>query len=175
MNFINESKFDCLSKSISETHSDKSKPSSLMHCLGNIENDFKKNQKIITLWKEWPKIAGPELSNHCTPLSIFNGILIVGANHPQWIQALIFNRNQLIASLKANGHLIKDLKIKNFVNELQKTKQAEKEIWRNHPSRIDMHGITKCNICKKPAPAGEIILWGKCGLCRRKDLGPNKT
>ncbi len=146
------------------------KPSSLLVCLDELQSGFKKNHKISALWKDWPKIAGEQLAPHCIPLSIYKGVLVIGANHPQWIQALIFNRNQLLAGLKAKGHNVKDLKIKNYYQQKNSEIKSETEVWEDHPSRIDVHGLSKCTHCQRPAPSGEISLWGKCGLCRRKDL-----
>ncbi len=94
----------------------------------------------------------------------------MGANHPQWIQALIFNKPQLLKALKEKGHDIKDIKIRNYFQKKNPKAHAEKEVWANHPSRIDIHGTSQCSVCNLPAPSGEISLWGKCGLCRRKDL-----
>jgi len=152
------------------TESTPNKPLSLNRCLDELKTGFRKNQKIISLWKDWPKIAGEQLAPHCTPLSLYKGVLVIGANHPQWIQAIIFNRNQLLATLKARGHDVKDLKIKNYFQKKTPNIKTEPESWNNHPSRIDIHGISKCIVCKTPAPSGEISLWGKCGFCRRKDL-----
>ncbi len=152
------------------TESTPSKPSSLLKCLEDLQVELNKNQKIASLWKDWPSIAGEQLSPHCTPLSLYKGVLIIGANHPQWIQALVFNKNQLLAALKAKGHLVKDLKIKNYFQQNNLPIQAEFDEWEKHPSRIDVHGLSKCKLCKVPAPSGELSLWGKCGFCRRKEL-----
>ncbi len=145
-------------------------PASLMRCLDNVKTQLNKNQKIAALWQDWAKIAGEDLASHCSPLSINRGVLIIGVSHPQWAQALLFNRNQLLASLTAKGHEVKALKIQNHYPSKVKQKETEQIIWRNHPSRVDIHGLTTCKFCNGPAPAGEIKLWGKCGLCRRKDL-----
>ncbi len=147
-----------------------SAPSAISSCLDNVTSQLNKNEKVSALWKDWPKIAGKELSLHCTPLSFLRGVLIIGASHPQWVQALIFNKNQLLAALKAKGHEVKSLKIQNHYKPQSKTKDTQKAIWKKHPSRIDIHGISKCTFCNSPAPSGEISLWGKCGFCRRKDL-----
>ncbi|KGG12965.1 MULTISPECIES: DUF721 domain-containing protein [Prochlorococcus] len=145
-------------------------PSSLSSCLDNLQNDFKRNKRIASLWQDWPKIAGKDLSLHCKPLSINRGVLTIGASHPQWIQALIFNKTQLLAALKAKGHEVKSLKIQSHYVIKADEKQTEQTIWKNHPSRIDIHGIKTCVYCNRPSPAGEISLWGKCSLCRRKEL-----
>ncbi len=154
----------------SKAPSDRDIPASLMKCLDYVKKDLNQTQKIAALWQDWPKIAGEELSSHCSPISIHRGVLVIGASHPQWIQALVFNKGQLLASLKARGHQVKELNIKNHYTARQKPSQSEVSTWNQHPSRVDIHGVAECSICKGPAPAGEIKLWGKCGLCRRKDL-----
>ena len=82
----------------------------------------------------------------------------------------MFNRNQLIAALEAEGHQVKDLRIKNYYPPKQKEFKGEQNIWNEHPSRYDIHGKKNCPICKNTSPAGEITLWGKCGICRRAEL-----
>ena len=64
------------------------------NCIEKIKVEWEKDKSIAALWKDWPKIAGSPLSENCIPLTFYRGTLTVGASHPQWIQALIFNRNQ---------------------------------------------------------------------------------
>ncbi len=155
-----------------EDSEDKSrqKPSHLSKCLVHLQKDWHKNKNIASLWQDWPKIAGNKLASNCKPITFQQGILTIGASHPQWIQALMFNRNQLLAALRAEGHEIKELRIKQHYPKQIQTNQAEKDIWDEHPSRADIHGKQICPICNSPSPKGEIALWGKCGLCRRLDF-----
>ena len=103
-------------------------------------------------------------------LTIQNKVLTIGAGHPQWRQALIYNRLKLIESLKSKGYKIKDIRIRQFYPVDLDQKENEKEIWKNHPSRTDINGIIDCPSCQVPSPKGEIKLWGKCSFCRRKEL-----
>ncbi|AAP99474.1 MULTISPECIES: DUF721 domain-containing protein [Prochlorococcus] len=151
-----------------------SNPSSLSKCLDQLKVEWNKNQSIASLWQDWPKIAGPKIASNCIPLTFHGGILTIGANHPQWIQALMFNRIQLLAALKAEGHEIKDIRIKQHYPQKSIQKETENAIWEEHPSRSDIHGKNCCPICNVPAPSGEISLWGKCLLCRRQDLTPKR-
>ncbi len=146
------------------------KPSSLSKCIDQIKIDWRKEKNLAALWQDWPKIAGKNLSSNCTLLNLERGILTIGTNHPQWIQALIFNRNQLITALRAEGHEIKDLRIQQHYYSTKISKEDEQNIWENHPCRADIHGQINCPICKSPSPAGEVNLWGKCVICRRKEL-----
>ncbi len=145
-------------------------PSSLSNCLNQLKTEWSKNKNVAALWQDWSKIAGDKLSSHCKPLTFQGGILTIGAQHPQWRQALIFNRNQLIAALRAEGHIISDLRVKQHYHQQPMLQKDEMVIWANHPSRWDIHGKTICPKCRAPSPTGEISLWTKCGLCRRKDL-----
>ncbi len=96
--------------------------------------------------------------------------LTIGASHPQWRQALQYNRLELIESLKLYGYQIKEIRIRqHYPNDLVAS-ESEKEIWEKHPSRTDKNGITNCPFCKVPSPKGEVKLWGKCSFCRRKEL-----
>ena len=146
------------------------KLSSLSNCIDRLKVEWQKDKSIAALWKDWPKVAGKQLSKNCIPLNFQGGVLTIGSNHPQWIQALVFNRNQLIAALRAEGHEIRDLRIKQHYPKKHAPKDNETSIWENHPSRVDVHGKKECPICNSPAPIGEISLWGKCGLCRRNEL-----
>ncbi len=122
------------------------------------------------LIQDWKKITGKQLSSNCTPLSIHNKVLTVGASHPQWRQALLYNRIQLIESLKSYGYNIKEIRIQQYYPAALVKGEDEKEIWSKHPSRADIHGLSTCQTCKSPTPNGEINLWGKCCFCRRKEL-----
>ncbi len=155
---------------LKDQNNSSSKPSSLSKCLDHLKVEWRKNKSIASLWQDWPTIAGKKLASSCTPLTFQKGILTIGVSHPQWTQALVFNRNQLIAALNAKGHKVKDLRIKQYHPPTKEQKEAEQNIWGNHPSRADIHGKQPCPICNKPSPAGEIALWQKCGLCRQKDL-----
>ncbi len=144
--------------------------SSLSNCIDTLRVEWLKNKSIAALWKDWPRVAGKQLATNCIPLTFQGGVLTVGSNHPQWIQALIFNRNQLIAALRAEGHEIRDLRIQQHYPKRIEPKDNENSIWEKHPSRADIYGKKECPICNSPAPIGEISLWSKCGLCRRDEL-----
>jgi hypothetical protein len=51
--------------------------------------------------------------------------------------------------------------------------ESEASIWAEHPSRTDIHGMGTCPDCGRPAPNGEIKLWGHCGFCHRQTLSPS--
>ena len=131
---------------------------------------MRKNNSFAAISENWPNLVGEKLSSNCTPLNLKQGVLIVGASHPQWRQALFYTRNQLLESLQSAGHKIKDIKIQQYYPQIQKKIETEQSIWENHPSRIDIQGLKTCEYCNKPAPSGEIKRWNKCCFCRRKDL-----
>ena len=143
---------------------------SLSTCLEEIKSDWLKNNHLALISKDWPRLVGEKLASNCTPLSLKKGILTIGASHPQWRQAVFYTRNEILESLISSGHKIKDIKIQQYHPQKRKILETQKEIWNNHPSRIDIHGLKDCEECKKPAPIGEINRWGKCGFCRRKNL-----
>ena len=141
---------------------------SINTCLEIIKSSWKGN--VGGLIQDWPEIAGKQLSLNCTPLNIQNKILTIGASHPQWRQALQYNRLELIESLKSYGYEIKEIRIRQHYPIDLVTRESEKEIWERHPSRTDKNGIINCTFCKVPSPHGEIKRWGKCSFCRRKEL-----
>ncbi len=141
---------------------------SISKCLEKIKSSWKGN--VGELIQDWKAVAGETLASNCTPLNIQNKVLTIGASHPQWRQALIYNRLELIESLKSFGYQIKEIRIRQYYPVNLVTYESEKEIWENHPSRIHKQGIISCPFCKVPSPKGEILLWGKCSFCRRKEL-----
>ncbi len=143
---------------------------SLSGCLDDLKASWRRESNLRALLQDWSSIAGEKLYPNCTPLSFKRGILVIGASHPQWRQALLYTRNQLLATIKAAGHEIKDIRIQQHYPSERKELETEESIWGKHPSRSDIHGLTTCKTCKSPAPSGEIKLWNKCIFCRRKDL-----
>ena len=141
---------------------------SICTCLERIKYSWKGN--VGGLIQDWEAIAGKRLALNCTPLNIQNKILTIGASHPQWRQALQYNRMELIESLKLYGYQIKEIRIRQHYPIAIVPRESEKEIWNNHPSRTDKNGISNCPYCEVPSPKGEIKLWGKCSFCRRKEL-----
>ena len=156
---------------ILEVHQQKIKAKreqSIHACLEEIKSSWKGN--VGGLIQDWITIAGEQIAFNCTPLNIQNKVLTIGASHPQWRQALLYNRLELIESLKSHGYQIQEIRIRQHYPIDLIARETEKEIWENHPSRADTNGITCCPNCKVPSPKGEIKLWGKCSFCRRKEL-----
>ena len=143
---------------------------SISVCLKDLKLKWSKNNHLGSIVKDWEKIAGKQLSFNSNPLSLRKGLLVVGASHPQWRQALIYNRMQLLAALNASGHPIKEIRIQQHHPSKVIPVKNEKIYWEKHPSRIDIHGLSTCKECMCPAPKGEIKLWKKCSFCRRKEL-----
>jgi hypothetical protein len=85
--------------------------SGLGSCLKALEKDWHRGGHLAALWQAWPKIAGSQLAPHCRPLSLRSGRLAVGASHPQWLQALRYNRHQLLGALRAAGFPVPILKV----------------------------------------------------------------
>ncbi len=140
----------------------------LSSCLERMQHSWKRD--LVGIWRDWEKLVGPQLANNSRPLTIRQEILSIGATHPQWRQALLYNRPQLLARIKAAGYAIRDLRIKQYHPYKIQEKENESSIWARHPSRIDVHGMAICEYCLSPAPAGEMGLWGKCSFCRRKQF-----
>ena len=142
----------------------------LQDCLEELKRDWHHEGNLAALWQDWPRIAGAQLSPHCQPLSLQRGILTIGASHPQWRQALQYSRSQLLASLRAAGHTLQDLRIQQHHPATTRPLDSEASIWARHPSRADVHGMGSCPRCGRPAPQGEISLWKCCGFCHRERL-----
>lgn len=141
-------------------------------CLTQLEDTWKRDGSLVALWRSWPRIAGPQLAPHCRPLNLQAGVLSVGAGHPQWLQALRYNRHQLLGALRAAGFTVRDVRFQQFYPPPQARPGTETEAaaWAAHPSRVDVHGLMTCPACGSPAPAGELARWGHCSFCVRSGI-----
>jgi predicted nucleic acid-binding Zn ribbon protein len=144
----------------------------LSGCLGSLQRDWQRGGGLAALWRSWPKLVGEQLAPHCRPLRLQGGVLTVGAAPGPWLQALQYNRHQLLGSLRAAGFAVRAVRVERHhaPNLPSPGSEEESQIWRHHPSRVDVHGMGLCPRCGSPAPAGEMTLWGFCGFCRREQL-----
>ena len=96
----------------------------------------------------------------------------MGAAPGPWLQALQYNRHQLLGALRANGFTVRDIRLEQHHPSaaVPPGRQQEEEVWSGHPSRVDVHGMATCPRCTSPAPAGEMARWGHCSFCRQKQL-----
>ncbi|MFM8276151.1 MAG: DUF721 domain-containing protein [Cyanobium sp.] len=147
-------------------------PQSLAGCLEKLRQDWTREGHEAALWQAWPSLAGPLLAPHCQPLRIHNGVLCIGAPPGPWLQALQYNRHQLLGALRAAGFRLRDLRFQQHhpgPAAAPSSTDADTD-WACHPSRIDVHGLADCPACQRPAPAGEMARWGRCGFCHRAEL-----
>ena len=146
-------------------------PSSMKNCLDNFTKSWEGLNKISKLNENWEKLIGLELSKECKPLKIEQNILFIVVNHPQWRQALIYNKHRLKESISKFGINLNEIKIiQNYeVRTLNKKEMNANKVWENHPSRIKKDNMVICRICNNPAPKGEISRWGQCIFCWRKN------
>jgi len=146
--------------------------SALASCLDTLQQDWRRDGHLAGLWREWPRIAGPQLAPHCRPLQLQGGLLTVGAAPGPWLQALQYNRHQLLGALRGAGFSVRDVRVQQHHPPAASTPGAlsEAEVWAAHPSRCDVHGLADCPGCGRPAPTGEMARWGHCSFCRRAEL-----
>ena len=139
-------------------------------------NDFKKSwgdlNKLSSLNENWENLIGSELSKACKPLKIEQKTLTIVVNHPQWRQALIYNKHSLKENICRFGINVNEIKIiQNYeVKTLNEKEINAKTVWKNHPCRIKNNNMVICKICNCPAPKGEISRWGECTFCWRKNV-----
>ena len=120
--------------------------SALSACLDHLRQAWDRDGNLAGLWQDWPTIAGERLSPHCRPLSLERGILTVGAQHPQWRQALLYTKPQLLSALRQAGHAVRDLRIQQHHSLQARSDAQEATIWARHPSRDDVHGMGQCHL-----------------------------
>jgi predicted nucleic acid-binding Zn ribbon protein len=146
--------------------------SPLSDCLGDLQRCWQQGGHLAALWQAWPRACGPQLAPHCRPLRLQGGLLTVGAAPGPWLQALQYNRHQLLAALRVAGFTLRDLRIEQArpLTDAGADGAAVQQAWNCHPSRADVHGMATCPACGSPAPAGEMARWGHCSFCRRQSL-----
>jgi hypothetical protein len=146
--------------------------SGLASCLRELEQRWRQGGHLAALWQAWPRIAGAQLAPHCRPLRLHSGLLTVGAGPGPWLQALQYNRHQLLGALRAHGFTVRDLRLEQHHPSAAVPPGGVQtmEVWNAHPSRVDVHGMATCPCCGSPAPGGEMGLWGHCSFCRQKQL-----
>ena len=143
----------------------------MQSCLDDFKKSWEDLNKLSNLNENWEKLIGLELSKSCKPLKIEQKTLTIAVNHPQWRQALIYNKHRLKDSIKRFGINLNEIKIvQNYeVKNLTEKEMEAKSIWENHPSRIKDNNMVICKKCSCPAPKGEISRWGECTFCWRKN------
>jgi predicted nucleic acid-binding Zn ribbon protein len=145
---------------------------SLNACLEDLQQQWRHGGHLAALWQAWPRLAGPQLAPHCRPLTLAGGVLTVGAAPGPWLQGLQYTRHQLLGALKGAGFPVREVRVcQHHAPPLPPDAgSVEAEVWARHPSRGDIHGLADCPACGRPAPTGEMALWGMCGFCRRAAL-----
>ena len=150
----------------------KRNPHSLRNCLDDFKKSWEDLNRLSKICENWRELIGLELFKECQPLTIENKILIVAVNHPQWRQALIYNKHRLKERIEKIGIHLNGIKIiQNYElkNSIKKNANA-KLVWDQHPSKVNKENMITCKICNCPTPKGEILRWGKCTFCWRKNI-----
>jgi len=70
-------------------------PHPLKNCLDNFKKSCGDLDKLSKINENWKNLIGLELFQECKPLNIEKKILTIAVNHPQWRQALIYNKHKL--------------------------------------------------------------------------------
>ncbi|MEB3318266.1 MAG: DUF721 domain-containing protein [Cyanobacteriota bacterium] len=141
-------------------------------CLADLQRQWRREGHLAALWQAWPRLAGGQLAPHCRPLTLVGGVLTVGATPGPWLQGLLYTRHQLLGALRGAGFPVREVRVCQYHDQPSPPSAGivEAEVWARHPSRIDIHGLADCPACGRPAPTGEMALWGTCGFCRRAAL-----
>ena len=146
-------------------------------CLADLRQEWQQEGHLAALWQAWPRLAGAQLAPHCQPLSLVGGVLTVGAAPGPWLQGLLYTRHQLLGTLRGAGFPVRDVRVRQHHAEPlpPAAGEIEADVWARHPSRVDVHGLSDCPSCRRPAPTGELALWGMCGFCRRATLAERSS
>ncbi|MFP4153175.1 MAG: DUF721 domain-containing protein [Alkalispirochaeta sp.] len=55
---------------------------------------------VVPFVRAWPRIAGADLAAHSQILDIRNGALLLGVDHPGWLQRINMERRRIIAAVQ---------------------------------------------------------------------------
>lgn len=75
---------------------------------GDILGDYMRNfhinmeNRYSSVFKSWANIAGEDMLSHSSVKDINNGILIVEADHPGWIQLLQMRKKKILKNVRKN-------------------------------------------------------------------------
>lgn len=75
---------------------------------GDILGDYMRNLHLnmengySSVFKSWTHIAGEDLTSHSTVKDLKNGILLVEADHPGWIQLLQMRKKKILKKVQKN-------------------------------------------------------------------------
>ena len=145
-------------------------PHPLRNCLDNLKESWGDLDMLSKINENWKDLIGSELFQECKPLNIEKKILTIVVNHPQWRQALMYNKHKLKERIEKTGIALNEIKIiQNYELNNKNIKDINaKTVWAKHPSRIHNNNMSICKLCNSPTPKGEIKRWGKCSFCWRK-------
>lgn len=79
-----------------------------------LERGWAGDNPSSSVFLRWEEIVGEELSRHTRPIEIEDGILIVEADHPGWVQLISLRKSGLLRSLSdaAPAAEIKDVRVR---------------------------------------------------------------
>jgi len=86
-------------------------PHPLKNCLDNFTKSWGDLDKLSKINENWKNLIGLELFQECKPLNIEKKILTIAVNHPQWRQALIYNKHKLKERIEKIGITLNEIKI----------------------------------------------------------------
>ncbi len=55
---------------------------------------------IVPFVRSWPEIVGPDLAAHSQVLDIRNGAVLVGLDHPAWLQRMHMERRRIVRQVQ---------------------------------------------------------------------------
>lgn len=82
-------------------------------------NDIENGNKVISTWRKTVESInpnGPNIAAHSTVVDLKNGVLLIEADHPGWIQLLQMHKKYILTGLNRN---IKELKIDTLAFRLK--------------------------------------------------------
>ena len=125
----------------------------LSGCLDALQKTWRQEGSLAALLAGLADPGRRSARRALRPLSLRNGVLTVGASHPQWRQALLYSKLQLLAAIRAAGHPVKDLRIQQHHHPTARP-TADDPLEEEAPSQQDRRAASR------PAPVAARIPCG---------------
>ena len=98
-----------------EDRSKKEDPEKLSNILSDLvtTKDWKKGIAEGTLFTKWREIVGNEIADHCEPITLFEGTLIIKAESTSWATQLRLITPDLLKNIRSRseGALVEELTV----------------------------------------------------------------
>jgi hypothetical protein len=98
---------------------------------------------VVPFVQAWPKIVGQDKAAHSQVLDVKNGTVLIGVDHPAWLQRMHMDRTRIVARIQQDFPALNARNLAfTIVNELTTSWQGDTGENDASPNGDDPHGAT---------------------------------